>query len=168
MTNLTVTTKLSLDDFKKINFYFLYRKRATKFSVALGTIMLLGILIPYIIGTTFFTSFPVFPLAIGLVLTLIPPLSILRNARRNYDSNKTASEKITYEFEKEFVSISGESFHSKLSWDKLYEVAVTKSWFLIWQSRQTANAIPRRDISDEQIKLIKDLLADNEQIKKSF
>ena len=168
MDNLSITTKLTFEDFRKANFYFLYRKRTAKISLVLGTILLLVIITPYVTGTSFCTQFPAVPLAIALMLTVLPPFSILRTARKNYDSNKMINEQITYDFDKELVSVTGESFHSKLSWDKLYEVKVTTSWFLIWQNRQVANVIPRRDITDKQIELIKELLKDNGQVKKSF
>lgn len=168
MDNLSITTKLTFEDFRKVNFYFLYRKRAAKISLVLGIILLLVIITPYVTGTPFWTQFPAIPLAIALMLTVVPPYSIFRTARKNYDSNKMINEKITYAFDKDTISVSGESFHSKLSWDKLYEIKVTKTWFLIWQTRQIANVIPRRDISDNQIELIKELVKDNGQIKKSF
>ena len=168
MDNLSITTKLTFDDFRKVNFYFLYRKTASKISLVLGTILLLVIIIPYATGTTFWTQFPAIPLAIALLLTVLSPYSVFRTARKNYDSNEMINEKITYEFDKDTIAISGESFHSKLSWDMLYEVKLTKTWFLIWQTRQVANVIPRRDITDSQIELIKELVKDNGQIKISL
>jgi hypothetical protein len=168
MDKINVTTKLTFEDFRKVNFYFLYRKTGTKVALAIGTILLLIIGFSYATGTTLFTQFPIIPFALALVMTVFPPYSVFRTARKNYDSNKMINERIEYEFDKEQISISGESFHSKLSWDKIYELSTTKSWFLVWQNRQIANVIPRRDISDKQIESIKALVKDIGQLRKSF
>ena len=168
MDKIKVTTKLAFEDFRKVNFYFLYRKTGTKIALAIGTILLLIIGFSYTTGTPLFNQFPVIPFALALVMTIFPPYSVFRTARKNYDSNKMINERIEYEFDKDQISISGESFHSKISWDKIYELSTTKSWFLIWQTRQVANVIPRRDISDNQIETIKGLVKDIGQVKKSF
>jgi hypothetical protein len=168
MDNLRVTTKLTFEDFRKVNFYFLYRKTGTKVSLAIGAILLLIIGFSYLTEMPFFNQFPAIPFALALAMTILPPYSVFRTARKNYESNKMINEKIEYEFDKDQISISGESFHSKFSWDKIYELSTTKSWFLIWQTRQVANVIPRRDISDNQIETIKGLVKDIPQLKKSF
>jgi len=54
--------------------------------------------------------------------------------------------------------MTGESFHSQLTWDKVYKVTETKNWILIWQNRQIANAIPKRDVWDGQIEDLKKIL----------
>ena len=168
MDNIKVTTKLTFEDFRKVNFYFLYRKTGTKVALVIGTIIMLIVGFNYATETPFFNSFPAIPFALGLVMTVFPPYSVFRTARKIYDSNKMINEKIEYEFDKDQISISGESFHSKISWGKLHELSTTKSWFLIWQTKQVANVIPRRDISDNQIETIKGLVKDIRQLKKSF
>ncbi len=139
-----------------------------KFASVFGSFMLLCIFIPYAAKIPFWTQFPTIPFAIAFTMTFIPPFSVLRSAKKNYESNKMLNGQTEYEFNREFVRISGESFDSKIYWEKLHEIKLTKSWLLIWQSEQAANPIPRRDISDDQIALIKELVEDVKELKKSF
>jgi len=44
MDKITVTTKLTLEEFRKVNFYFLYRKVSSKFTPVIGIFILLGTL----------------------------------------------------------------------------------------------------------------------------
>jgi len=75
---------------------------------------------------SFYTQFPVIPVALGLVMTVLPPYSVLRTSKKNYDSNDRISETISYGFDADVIEITGESFHSKLTLDKIYELTVTK------------------------------------------
>ncbi|MBN7812288.1 YcxB family protein [Algoriphagus sp. H41] len=139
-----------------------------KFGLVFGLFMLLCIFIPYAAKIPFWTEFPIIPFAIAFTMTFIPPFLILRSAKKNYESNKMLSGETEYEFTKDFIRTSGESFDSKMYWKKLHEIKLTRSWLLIWQSKEIANAIPRRDVSDSQIALIKELVKDVKELKKSF
>jgi uncharacterized membrane protein len=130
--------------------------------------MLLVIFVPYLTGIPFWEEFPTIPFGIAFVMTFVLPFSIFRSARNNYKNNKMIREEICYEFDKETISISGETFNSTMKWDQIFEITFSKSWLLIWQNSQVANAIPRRDITNEQIETIKDLVKDKNQIRKSF
>lgn len=168
MERIRITTKLTFSDFRKVNFFLLYRKKATRVSLILGLILLLVVFIHYVIGAPFWTQFPTIPLAIAFALTVFPPYSVLRNAKKSYESNKMGNEVITYEIDKTTISISGESFNSSVSWDKLYQVEVTKSWLLIWQTREVVNVIPRQDISDDQLEMFREMITHNKSVKKSI
>lgn len=168
MDKIKITTKLTFEDFRKVNFYLLYRKGVSKFSLGMGTFLLLGTLTFYILEPDFYTQFPVIPVALGLAMTILPPYSILRTSKKNYNSNSRISETISYRFDNDVIEISGESFHSKLTWDKIYELTVTKSWVLIWPNGQVANVIPRRDIDSTQIQGLKNIVETYPSIKRRY
>lgn len=71
------------------------------------------------------------------------------------------SETIAYNFTDTHLGISGESFNSEMTWNKIYKVTQTKSWLLIWQNRQMANAIPLNLVSAEQLAALKEILTKN-------
>ena len=168
MESFSIKTKLTFEDFRKLNFFLLYRKGITRFALIFGSMMLLIIFVPYLTSIPFWEEFPTFPFGIAFAMTFIPPYSIFRTARKNYNTNKMISEEICYEFDKETISISGDTFNSTMKWDQIFEITLSKSWLLIWQNSQVANAIPRRDITNEQIETIKDLVKNKNQIIKSF
>lgn len=164
MQKMSITTRVTFDDFKKISFYFYYRKLAAKLTLVLGAGLLLMSIMPYLIGVPLFGQFPILPFALGLVMTIIVPFSIIRGAKRNYSSNRIMNGDITYDFDEEGVTISGESFTSTIDWANIYAIKVTSSWVLIWQSKQVANVIPRRDISDAQIAALESLASKKQEI----
>ncbi|WP_276502864.1 YcxB family protein [Terrimonas pollutisoli] len=79
-------------------------------------------------------------------------------SKRDYTSNKRISETIEYQFGKDLLFVKGESFTAQLTWDKIYKVSKTKNWLLIWQNKQVANVIPRRDIWEGDIIELKEIL----------
>ena len=95
------------------------------------------------------------------------PLMTYYAARKNYRTNKRISETIEYQFDKDSLIIKGESFNSQLTWDKFYKVTQTKNWILIWQNRQVANPIPKRDIWEGQLADLK-LILNEHKVKNNL
>lgn len=54
-----------------------------------------------------------------------------------------------YEFTNDKIIISGESFHTELSWDKTYKVLELNKWILIYQSRLAANILAKEAFGDQ-------------------
>jgi hypothetical protein len=161
MDKIILTTKLTIDDYIKVNYHLLYRKSSIKFLTGIGLFMLILILFTF----NSFAEFPWFQLAFGLFLTVGLPVSIYFSARRNYKSNGRISETIIYEFDKENIQLTGESFNSKLTWDKIYSVTENKDWILIWQNRQVANVVPKRDFTEGQLQAFKDIVRSHGGLK---
>jgi hypothetical protein len=105
----------------------------------------------------------------AVIATILPPVLIFSayilviyfSVKRGYLKNKRISESIEYTFEENRLIIRGESFNSELSWDKINKVTLTKNWLLIWQTKISANAIPRKDISESDLANLKIILASN-------
>lgn len=72
-----------------------------------------------------------------------------------------------YHFEDDQLTVKGESFSSQYTWEKVYKVTETKKWIFIWQSRQIANLIKKRDIADVQISILKEIL-DRNKVKNNL
>lgn len=152
---MTINTHLSQTDYVKANLVLLYSKWSMKFITGVGIFMFLGSLLTlfydeqYGSGSTILVAF--------FIMSWIPALTWF-NARRNYSTNNRISEPIDYTIENESLTVKGESFTVTLTWDKLYRVSKTKNWVLIWQSKQVANLIPRKNFDDIQIGYLKNIL----------
>ncbi len=161
---MTIKTKLTEGDYINVHFVLLYRKFSTK----LLTIIALSILIVSIIELIAQSQFSYksqFIVSFGLLSFL--PLITYFAAKRNYISNRRISEQMEYSFDNEFLSISGESFISKLTWEKVYKVSKTKNWIFIWQSKQSANIMHRKDFTNSQLEDLKSILI-SENIKNNL
>ena len=88
-------------------------------------------------------------------------------AKKNYKTNQRITENIEYQFGEDNLIVKGESFNSQLTWNKIYKVTQTKNLVLIWQNRQVANAIPKRDIWEGQIEELK-IILDRHKIKNNL
>ena len=154
MEKIILTTKLSFNDFIKVSYHLTYRKFSMKFITGIGLLILL--MIPFLFNH--FKEFPWFLLIFGLFISIGQPVLIYFTAKKNYMSNGRISETINYEFDKESIQMTGESFNSKLTWDKIYSVTENKFWILIWQNRQSANVVPKRDFKNGELQIFKNIV----------
>jgi hypothetical protein len=162
MDNIKLITKLTQNDFIKVSLHILYRKFIIKFFTGIWLFSLL-VSIPTLltspIGDTWIQFIFPFFLVFGI------PIFTFLSAKSNYKSNKRISETITYEFNDETIIITGESFDAKLTWDKIYSVTENKTWILIWQNKQVANVIPKKDFIYDDLKKFKDLVRKQKAFK---
>jgi hypothetical protein len=101
---------------------------------------------------------PYFPLLLGMVIVFFVPLMIYRSSIRNFRTNQRLHEKINYQFDLEKMSVSGDSFHSEMSWEKTHRILEIKHWILIYQDQQVANIIPKDAFDGEQRSRFKQML----------
>lgn len=156
---MTVKTKLSEKDFTKASLTIIWSRPFSKIAVIIFLVIL---------GFNMFGSVSSSPIKL-IVPTLVPPLIIFGifflvfrySIKKSYQKNQRASETITYNFTDTHLGISGESFNSEMTWNKIYKVTQTKSWLLIWQNSQMANAIPLSLVSAEQLAALKVILTKN-------
>ena len=159
---MIIKTKMTEKDFINVNFVFLYSKIAMKlFTGVISIFFILSIL------TVAFTKAAYSTVITPIVLLAAMPLMTYYAARKNYRTNKRISETIEYQFDKDSLIIKGESFNSQLTWDKFYKVTQTKNWILIWQNRQVANPIPKRDIWEGQLADLK-LILNEHKVKNNL
>jgi hypothetical protein len=153
---MQIKTKLTEVDLIKANFVLLTRKLSTK--LYLGILLFVFIytgVIPAVNGKSVYILSSVAPLVIVVVFI---SLSTFIGAKISYRSNSRIKEIIEYIFGNDYLEVKGESFSSKLTWEKIYKVTKTKHWLLIWQNRQIANVIPLRDIWKGDITTLKEIL----------
>jgi hypothetical protein len=151
---MTITTKLSEKDHTNASFTILWHRRTVKIIIAIFIFTCLFNFIATIGGQASIKE--ILPLIIMLgLISLVINFSI----KKSYKSSNRISETITYNFKEDTYSITGESFNSELTWDKLQKVTLTKNWLLLWQTKITANAIPRRDVDDSILKNLKVILS---------
>ncbi|MDD3489913.1 MAG: YcxB family protein [Paludibacter sp.] len=161
MDKITLTTKLSFNDFIKVSYHLTYRKLSVKLMTVFGLMILL--LVPF--SNNYETEFPWFLLFFGFFISVGQPIILYFITKKNYMSNGRISETIIYEFDYESILVTGESFNSRLTWDKVYSVTENKDWILIWQNRQSANVLPKRDFKNEELQLFKEIVNSHSELK---
>jgi hypothetical protein len=157
MEQINITTQLTIDDYIKINYHLFYRKWTSKFLIGLGLFMFLTIPFNYQLTN----KFPYNQLIMGILFIFLYPVNIYFSAKKNFRANSRLQEKITYTFDESNIRLQGDSFNSQLSWDKIYKVTENKIWILIWQNKQVANIIPKRDFNSSELELFKKIVVKN-------
>lgn len=164
MDKIIVTTKLNLNDYIKANYHLAYRRWTFKLITGIGIFLLLILLT----SINELTEFPWLPLGFGLFMTIGLPISLYFASKRNYKSDGRISETIVYEFDSDNFLVTGESFNSKLSWSKVYSVTESEDWIVIWQNKQMANLVPKRDFKDGELQQLKSMIQTHTNIKTKF
>ncbi len=153
---MIIKTKLTEKDLINVNFVLLYSKLSVKIFTLIGILMLV------VTSVSFFSqsrhSSITTLIATPLIILLGFPLLTYFGSKRSFVTNKRISETIEYQFGKELLFIKGESFTAQLTWDKIYKVSQNKNWILIWQNKQVANVIPKRDIWEGDVIELKEIL----------
>lgn len=157
---INLTTKLSVDDYVKVNYYMFYRKWVIKGMTGFGLFFILLSLF-----TLVSADFSWFLFLFGLFITAGLRIQIYFAAKRTYKTDGRVAEKIEYQFDNEEIRITGESFNSRLTWDKIYRVTENKDWVLIWQNQLIANVIPKRDFKDNDFESFKQIVAGQSRLK---
>lgn len=84
-----------------------------------------------------------------------------------FNSNKKIQEVISYTFTDEKIRTEGETFDGDFTWNSVYKVKENKDWFLIYQSAQTMNMVPKKFFTKDQISELRDLIRQN-KVKAKF
>lgn len=78
-----------------------------------------------------------------------------------FNSNKKIQEVISYTFTDEKIRTEGETFDGDFTWNSVYKVKENKEWFLIYQSAQTMNMVPKKFFTKDEIAELRDLIRQN-------
>lgn len=152
---MIIKTKLSEKDLINVNFLLLYSKLSIKIFTGIIIVLLALSIVPSLSQSDHSSSTGIIT---PIVMLIGFPLFQYFASKRLYNSNKRISETIEYQFGQDLLFIKGESFSAEFTWDKIFKVSKTKNWILIWQNKQVANVIPRRDIWEGDITKLKEIL----------
>lgn len=160
---ITIKSKLTQRDFINVSFVMLFKKNAVK----VLTVLILVFLLISLFTALFVPEVSFSQTIVPLVMLAGLPLMTYFSAKKNFSSNQTIGESVEYNFDTDYLSMRGESFNSQLTWEKIHKVTETKSWLLIWQNTQIAIPIPKRDILEDQINDLRQIL-DTHKVKNNL
>lgn len=153
-------TRITPEDYVSLMFALTYKKGWLKFITVVGILMLL-ISFTWFIGQASkivaadYTPWP--NIFMGTLFVFGTPLFTYLSAKRSYKSIQRLHEETAYEFTGEAMTLSGDSFNSELKWNGTYKIEELKKWFLIYQSRQSVIAVPKKDLPPEQVEELRHL-----------
>lgn len=151
---ISITTQLNIDDYIKVNYHLVYSQWAIKGFVGFGIFCFILFLVTLLAG-----DFSWFWLIFGLFIIGGLRALVYISSRKTFKTDGRVSEKIEYQFDSQEIRINGESFNSRLTWDKIFRVTEAKDWILIWQNRQIANIIPKKDFKENELLSFKQIIS---------
>lgn len=72
---------------------------------------------------------------------------------------------MSYEFDIEGVKITGESFKSEFTWDKVYKVSESRRWIMIWQNKIVSNIISKKNFKGNDLENFKEIVSKQYNLK---
>lgn len=152
-------SQINLSQYIKLSYILYYKKALVIYLTIAGLIMLITSLLFYtgVASTIYENNPPTFQLTLGLFFVFGFPIIIYFSAKKNFSSSQLLHEKVEYEFSKENLKMTGESFKTEYSWEKTYKIEELSEWFLIYQNRRVANLIPKHNMTTEQITCLTDI-----------
>src|SRR3982751_5322585 len=138
---MLIKSKFTKQEFINANFIVFYSKPVIKIFTVLVSLALI-ISIVAVIGAA---KISVAQVITPIIMLGILPLLIYSRSSRGFTSNNLNGA-IEYNFDQTAFTIKGESFNVQLSWNKIYKVTKTKNWLLIWQNKNIATPIPKRNV----------------------
>jgi len=168
MDNIKISTSLNIKDYRSLLFQLTYKKPLIIILTIIGFLSLITSILYFFGLFSSFSNPPYFPLFFGIFIAFFLPLSVYRQANRSFNGNKRLSESITYEFSQDHVSLTGESFTSTYTWNKIPKIVINQKWVLIYQNKTTANIIMRKNFQESDLLQFINIINSYNSIKKKI
>ncbi|MDB5127649.1 MAG: hypothetical protein JWQ85_1881 [Mucilaginibacter sp.] len=156
LSHITFKTQISFKEYLKLMYLLTYRKGWTIYVSIIGIVMFIGGILT-LMHVSDFESDPTFALMFGSFVIFVLPISIYFSAKKNFTSNKRLQGEIEYEFTDDKMMVRGNSFSSELGLNETFKIEELKQWFLIYQSKQTANFISKANLSEQELIELRDI-----------
>jgi hypothetical protein len=154
---VNITTQLSQKDYIQASLIILYRKPLV-FIVSFLLLILLGVNMTMMMLGYRITADAI---ALPIVLLFVTPFSTFISSRRSYKANKTAGERLNYEFKGNTLTVSANGASSQAKISDFQKAFKSSKWIFLVNSAKNVNPIPRRDITEQQLAEIKSILTKN-------
>lgn len=158
---ISFQTKITLEDYLNFNLHIFKQRSSFKFLRVLSYFFifmsLFSVFYSWYTGEDMdWSSFGMIAFAFFYLFGL--PFLLKLNAKKAYNSNKMMQEPIHFEINDEAVLMNAESYQTNMTWDKVFKVVEDNHGLYIFQSKQAANLIPKRDLSEQQLNDVRTII----------
>ncbi len=154
---MKIKTKIEFKDYVNLNLQLITSKISFYF-LPLAIIILLN---NNIEGVLYKDQTSIFFVVVIILVTIWFPIRVYLKMKKEFYTNKNLQERILYEFYKEKIDITGETFQSEISWTNIHRVKELKNWFLIYQSNNLANLVQKKNFTREEIIELRNFITQN-------
>lgn len=162
---MIIETQLTLKDYRRFCYAYLYSHPFYRLLTLYGIVMILG-LVFYTPDNSIILSLQISSI---IIILLVVPLRVSRNAECRFEGSSLLNEKKTYKFTDEKLSVTGETFKAEYQWDNVIKMKVLKNWCVIFMGKRTGFIFPNEAIGsniEEFKKLVRGKIME-QKIKKN-
>ncbi len=155
---MTIKTKISFKEYRNLLFGLAYRKPMMRVILAVAAAMITWIL-GYYLNFLPVPKPEIYQYITLTLITVVQPTVIYWTIKRNYDSSNHLREPLEIELTPRDIKMKGESFQTKIAWEKIFKIDEQTNWFLIYLNNLSAIIIPKKDFHGTQEEEFRRILA---------
>jgi len=154
MEDFTIKTRLTRNAYVKVTYVGLYKKPAFILSTLLGAFLLTTLVLDYSNTIEYYTDMPWFEIIFGTFLLLAPTLLVLV-AVRQFTSNPSFENDMTFTFSDSGVVIHGVTFKSEFIWAHIIKQKEVGKFLILYHNSKFGNFIDKTKLTSDQLIFIK-------------
>jgi hypothetical protein len=154
MEDFTIKTRLTTKEYAKIMFVGLYKKPAFILSAVLGLYLIATVILDYLRIIDYYNETPLFEIICGAFLLLAPSL-ILLIALRQFASNPSFQNDMTYTFRDSGFAVQGLTFKSEFLWAHIVKQKELGKFLILYHTKKFGNFIDKTKLTADQLSFIK-------------
>jgi hypothetical protein len=154
MENFTIKTRLTRNAYVKVTYVGLYKKPAFILSTLLGIYLLTTVVLDYSYTVEYYTDTPWFDIIFGTFLLVAPTLIVLI-AIRQFTSNPSFENDMTFTFSDSGVVIQGATFKSEFIWAHIIKQKEVSNFLILYHNSKFGNFIDKTKLTSAQLIFIK-------------
>ncbi|GAB3783565.1 hypothetical protein GCM10028818_41820 [Spirosoma horti] len=112
--------------------------------------------------------YAIFFMLFGLYIIFIAEISSKFQSSKLIKTNAQITEQTTYVFDETSYQLTGESFSSRMTYNKLFEVREVGDFVLLRVTEGSANILPKRVLSTDQFSSLKQTIVSVPKLKSKF
>jgi hypothetical protein len=154
MEDFTIKTRLTTKEYRKVMIVGLYKKPAFILATVLGLYLVTTVILNYLEVIDYYSDTPFFEIIGGTFLLLAPSIIVLI-AVKQFTSNPSFQNDMTYTFGDSGVAIQGLSFKSEFLWAHIIKQRELGKFLILYHSKKFGNFIDKTKLTDDQLNFIK-------------
>lgn len=158
---ISFKTKITLEDFQDFNLSVYKQKWSFKMMQIVSILFIFMFLAMVYLSfqseeKVDWSTFGI--LMFALIYLFGIPWFLKYNAKKTYFSNAILQEEILFEIDDNTIKTTATSYQSNFDWNQIYKITENDKAIFIYMSKQTANLLPKRDLTSEQLAEIKQII----------
>lgn len=154
MEKFSIVTHLTPKEYAKLMFLGLYKKPAFMLATLLGLYFAATILLDYLNIIDWYADTPIFEIICGIFLLLAPTLIVIISLKQ-FMSNPSFRNNITYTFDDYGIATQGLTFKSEVSWTHIIKQRELGKFLILYHNNKFGNFIDKTKLTTTQLQFIK-------------